>query len=213
MGWKIQELSDPLHDLRKMTWVKLGGLFGITLPANGTMKNGSFIFCPTIDVVPWWQAMRLQIFIVVLEMPPSVSPENVWLRFQICQKYTGYFQLQVTELSEEVGWREPTAFTGNFQPSNQQLCKFLIFCRVFFKWSRHLKGGNMIHKWGHRAGESQRCIWHMCPWLDRERERRLFRTKRKLSSVCFFLFLSTTSHPSFECNHFVNAKDIKNCLS
>lgn len=160
MGWKIQKLLGPLHGLRKMTWVQLDSWSEITLPANGTVKNGSFIFCPTTDAVPWWQAMEFQIFVVVLETPPLVSPENAWLGFQICKKKKKLDLANCKGLSwvGKLGGENP-------QPSQETSSKATsIYANTWFsmggfsvgvfKWSRHLKGENTIHKWDHRWGES-----------------------------------------------------------
>lgn len=57
----------------------------------------SFIFCPTLDVVLWWQAIGFQIFIVVSEMPSflrvcgwvSDLPKKIWnLDIANCKRLT-----------------------------------------------------------------------------------------------------------------------------
>lgn len=107
MGWKIWELSLLFHGLRKMTWVKLDGLSRITLPATGTMENGSFIFCSTLNVVLWWQAIGFQIFIVVSEMPSfCLSWECV---FQICQKNLDIVNCKTMSWVRKMGEEDPRA--------------------------------------------------------------------------------------------------------
>lgn len=156
------------------------------------------------SVVLWWQAIEFQIFVVVSEMPSfHLSWECVRFDIANCK----------SELREEDGWRGPMNVTGNFQQSNQHPCKYLIFyrlffCRVFLKLSRNLKGGKFIHKWD--QGVSEMYLPWQCSWLTSEGESaRWFRTKRKLPSVCFIICLSTSSHASFDCNHFVKGKDNK----
>lgn len=117
---------------------------GLLCQPTAPVKNGSFIFCPTTDVVPWWQAVRFQIFIVVLEMPPLVSPENVWLRFQICQK-----NLDIANFKGGAGWGFWVKRTHGLhrklpakQPASMQTPGFLwgVLLLAVFKWSRYLKG-------------------------------------------------------------------------